>query len=326
MTSSSGGFVGATDLARDPRNANLYGVSGNYLYRLEPTDRDDDDDDNDGYNQPIGTLIHNRDLVAVTVDPDGDVFVLTEDGELKMLDASENKLLFVAGTLTGNNYADGVGAAAGLGTAGRLVSPSAGVVYMADQGASSFRRITFNKQAAGGPVGTVKTLAGFPAGTAGNRAGCRDGRGALARFDAPGGLARATDGSFYISEPNSFAIRKVVVDTAADVGVVSTIAGNNQAYADGVGSAAEFNTLGRNLAIDGDNLLYVADTGPFPYNAPKAIRRIDPATRQVTTVSGGPGSNAVMTPKIVLVEQSGDLLVTESPTVVKRLRLVGSPP
>jgi sugar lactone lactonase YvrE len=112
--------------------------------------------------------------------------------------------------------------------------------------------------------------------------GSGDGVGHDARFDLPGGAATDGAGNLFIADTFNHTIRKIVLATAQ----VTTIAGtpNARGLVDGVGAAARFDTpLG--LAVAGGGL-FVAD------NSNNAIRRIDLATGEVTTVAGGNGSGA----------------------------------
>ncbi len=104
--------------------------------------------------------------------------------------------------------------------------------------------------------------------------GVGDGHADRARFSDPFGVAVAIDGSVYLTDGGlAQRIRRISSD-----GVVSSIAGGNPGFADGVGAAARFNTPS-GVAIDANGTLYVADTGN------NAIRRV---TREgmVSTFAG----------------------------------------
>ena len=104
--------------------------------------------------------------------------------------------------------------------------------------------------------------------------GVRDGGAPLARLSDPFGVAVGRDGTIYLSDAgDAQRIRRLSPD-----GDVSTLAGGERGYSDGVGAAARFNTPS-GIALDGAGVLYVADTGN------NAIRRIAP-DGAVSTVAG----------------------------------------
>ncbi|MGO1540052.1 MAG: NHL repeat-containing protein, partial [Luteimonas sp.] len=104
--------------------------------------------------------------------------------------------------------------------------------------------------------------------------GVRDGPLVRARFDEPWGLVRGQDGSLYVADGGQAnRIRHIAPD-----GTVRTLAGGEEGFADGVGSAARLHTPSA-LAIDAQGTLYVADTGNH------AIRRITP-DGTVSTLAG----------------------------------------
>ncbi len=110
--------------------------------------------------------------------------------------------------------------------------------------------------------------------------GRADGIGSAARFHTPGQFAYDGAGHLYVADWLNETIR--VVDTTT--GGTTTLAGAAGQYgtSDGIGAAARFGgPMG--LALDGKGNLYVAD------DASNVIRRVELATRTVTTISGAPG-------------------------------------
>ncbi|MDP2175717.1 MAG: T9SS type A sorting domain-containing protein [Bacteroidota bacterium] len=97
-----------------------------------------------------------------------------------------------------------------------------------------------------------------------------DGAKATARFNAPAGIAVASNGDVYIADRANHCIRKI------SGGTVSTIAGSpgNSGKVNGIGSVARF-TAPYNVFIDGNNLL-VCDFGNT------AIRKINLSNNEVT--------------------------------------------
>jgi sugar lactone lactonase YvrE len=99
--------------------------------------------------------------------------------------------------------------------------------------------------------------------------------GGAARFSDPYGVAVDARGTIYIADAgDNNRIRKL-----APSGLVSTLAGGKEGYADGPGAQAMFNTPS-GIAIDAKGNLYVADTGN------NAIRKVTP-DGVVSTLAGG---------------------------------------
>ena len=130
-----------------------------------------------------------------------------------------------------------------------------------------------------------------------------------AAFSDPFGIALAPDGTIYISDAGeSNRIRKITPE-----GVVTTLAGGSEGFADGVGPAARFHTPS-GIALDANGNLYVADTGN------NRIRKVTPEG-QVSTVAGGatagnadgPGEQARFNgPMGVAVDLNGNIFVADA--------------
>ncbi len=139
-------------------------------------------------------------------------------------------------------------------------------------------------------------------------AGFADGEARLARFADPFGVAIDRQGNLYIADAgDTNRIRKMSPD-----GIVTTLAGAREGFADGAAEAA-FNTPS-GLAIDEAGNLFVADTGN------NAIRKITPEGL-VTTLAGdgtagyrdGPAGQARFNGPIgVAVDRSGTVFVADS--------------
>ncbi|RIZ65606.1 MAG: hypothetical protein D0531_08815 [Methylococcales bacterium] len=118
-------------------------------------------------------------------------------------------------------------------------------------------------------------------GAAGFSGGYEDGIGTAARFNSPTSIAFNNVGSapslMYVADTGNHRIRAVSLATLQ----VVTIAGSGVAgWADGVGTAARFNSP-TDLAVDNSNTyLYVTD------KENGAIRKINLATNAVTTIIG----------------------------------------
>lgn len=132
----------------------------------------------------------------------------------------------------------------------------------------------------------------------------------------PFGVAVAKDGTVYVADAGeSNRIRKISPD-----GNVTTLAGGNEGFADGIGAAVSFNTPSA-LALGPDGDLFVADTGN------NRIRKITPEG-QVSTVAGdgtagyvdGPAATAQFNGPIGLaVSEGGDIYVADTYNDVIRM-------
>ena len=149
----------------------------------------------------------------------------------------------VVTTLAGSGtsgFADGTGSAAQFYNPHGVAVDSSGTVYVADRDNQRIRKIT--------SAGVVTTLAGSGV------AGFADGTGSAAQFYTPKGVTVDSSGTVYVADRGNQRIRKIT-----SAGVVTTLAGSGVAgFADGTGSAAQFNTpLG--VAVDSSGTVYVAD-------------------------------------------------------------------
>jgi len=107
-----------------------------------------------------------------------------------------------------------------------------------------------------------------------DRTGYKDGQGSKARFHEPRGLAVASDGSLLVADSGNNRLRRVTPH-----GTVSTVAGEERGFADGVGTVARFSTP-RGIVMDGHGTIYVSDF----HNG--CIRKVTPADWTVLTLCG----------------------------------------
>ena len=183
-------------------------------------------------------------------------------------------------------------------------------LYVTDTVNNLVRKIT--------PTRVVSTLAG----TAG-LAGTTDGTGSAARFNFPVGVAVDSGGNVFVSDAQSFIIRKIT-----PAGAVTTFAGApfQIGSTDGTGAAARF-FLPYGLAIDGQDNVYVAEGGNH------LIRKITPAG-VVSTLAGGAGQTGntngtggaarFNNPFGVAVDGAGNVYVADSGNnVIRRVTAAG---
>lgn len=188
------------------------------------------------------------------------------NGNLLIADQGNNRIRrmtpsFVVTTFVGSgsgSFADGTGTAASFNNPTALAIDAAGNVYVADQGNNRIRKIT--------PAGVVTTIAGSTSGFA-------DGTGTAARFNSPSGILVHSSGDIYVADAGNSRIRKVTQE-----GVVTTLAGSSSGFANGTGTAAQFNSP-NGLAWDVNGDILVAD------RSNNRIRRVT-LDGVVTTVAG----------------------------------------
>ena len=124
---------------------------------------------------------------------------------------------------------------------------------------------------------TVKCFRSLVRSLAGATSGFADGVGEDARFHFISGVAVDAAGNIYVGDRQNHRIRKVT-----PAGVVSTLAGSTQGFADGVGAAARFNNPW-GVAVDAAGNVYVGDLSN------RRIRKITPAG--VVSTLAGSGAN-----------------------------------
>ena len=233
---------------------------------------------------------------------DAATLIVGDSSSLESVTLPGASLTVVAGKLGYGGGTDGIGTAASVAPTG-VVSDGAGKIYFC--GYNTVRRYDVAS-------GKVDTLAGIEGSN-----GSDDGTKTAARFYWPQGIALdGAGGILYVSDTQNHTIRKVVIAT----GEVSTLAGTAGMFgaADGTGGAARF-FYPRGLAYDGKGALYVADSENG------AIRRVDVATRAVTTYVGvlgekglqpGPLPAHLNSPQGVALLPDGGLVVTDEQAVV----------
>lgn len=146
-----------------------------------------------------------------------------------------------------------------------LTVDGSGILYVCDSSTQTVQKVS--------TPGEITLLAGTA-----NTAGSADGTGAAARFNQPGGITVATDGTVTVADTANSTLRRI---TAA--GTVTTFAGSatNRGNTDGAGTAATFSApVG--LAQNSGGSFYVADSMNH------TVRRISPAA-VVTTFAGSAG-------------------------------------
>ena len=221
----------------------------------------------------VGVSSYALSVMGATAATNGDQFRCVIGNALGSVTSSPSALTVSAvgvSTLAGwpgwSGFADGQGSAGRFNYTGSVRVDTAGTVYVADASNHTVRKIT--------PSGLVSTLAGAP-----GVSGSADGPGAVARFNAPAGVAVDASGNVFVADGLNYTIRKITPN-----GVVSTLAGTAgvRGRTDGTGSAASFYDP-ENLTIDAAGILYIAD------GAGNIVRKVTPAG-VVTTIAGAAAS------------------------------------
>lgn len=205
------------------------------------------------FNLPMGVAVANDGTLYVADSFNQRVRKITQDG--------------VVTTLAGSGTSGG---ANGTGTAAQFYTPRAiivgidGNIYVSEYGGHRIRKIT--------PEGVVTTVAG-------GGQGFMEGTGTGARFNHPKGLDMDAEGNLYVADSDNHKIRKITPD-----GVVTTLAGSSNGYADGNGTEAKFQ-YPSGVAVDNSGNIFVTDTNN------QRIRLVTP-NGNVLTVAGGATTGA----------------------------------
>ncbi|PWA04341.1 NHL domain-containing protein [Flavobacterium psychrotolerans] len=193
-----------------------------------------------GDSDGIGSQVHFQSPNSVTVDKSGNVYVCDGYNQKIKKIALNGQVTTIAGSTEG--YADGIGTAAKFYYPFNIFLDTHGVLYIADNGNYKIRKMTID--------GTVSTVAG-------STLGYQDGLASTSQFFQPIGLTVDLDGNIYVGDRFNYKIRKISPN-----GIVSTVAGSSQGFADGFGNTAKFN-LAEALVTDQYGTLYVTDANNY---------------------------------------------------------------
>ncbi|MFN0112780.1 MAG: hypothetical protein ACKVZH_28305, partial [Blastocatellia bacterium] len=247
---------------------------------------------NPGFVDGSGATARFRQLAGIAAAPNDVVYVADAGNHaIRRVDSGG-----AVTTIAGNGapgFADGQGASASFNNPqGVVFDPITGMIYVADTGNHSIRRIDSG--------GNVTTFAGD------GTAGFVNGQGAAARFNNPKGVAIDNVGKVLVADTGNHAVRSI------NSGLVSTLAGDGTA-GNTDGSPARFNGLA-GIAVDGQTLyVYLADTGNH------RIRRLDgnPITITLAGVDRGfkdgtAAESRFADPTGITVDGAGHIIVAET--------------
>lgn len=232
-----------------------------------------------GYQDGIGGSARFDDPKGLARDAQGNLYLCDARNHVIRKIGPNGNVTTVAGLPGEPGALNGTGTAARFNFPADIAPGPDGTLYVADSGNHCIRVISAG--------GVVTTLAGDPgnADDVSQNYGASytsvsfklDGKGAAARFNYPGGIARAANGLLYVSDTGNHLIRSVKPD-----GTVTTLAGKAGEWgaADGSGSDARFSSPA-GICIGEDGNLYIADSSNH------TIRRMTPEGA-VTTYAGSP--------------------------------------
>lgn len=178
-------------------------------------------------------------------------------------------------------------------------------LFVADTGNHTIRRIGFSYSAEACPqTSMVDTFAG-----AAGAAGSVDGKGSVARFNSPRGIATAPDGSLLVADSGNHTIRRIAADgTVTTIAGVAGVAGSD----DGPALTAHLNTPS-GIDVDARGEIFVSDTG-------NNVIRMITSDGQLVTIAGGVGSAAQFSgPVGIRVIENGAIIVADTSNNVIRL-------
>jgi hypothetical protein len=173
--------------------------------------------------------------MAMTIDSLGNLYVTDVfNRRIRKITPSAVVTTFAG---SGQGYTDATGTNARFGFPYAITVDSSDNLYVTDP--ERIRKIT--------PLGVVTTIAG--SGTTGSS----DGTGTNATFNYPTGVAVDSNGNVYVTDFYNHRIRKIT-----STGIVTTVAGNSEGYADGTGTNASFK-YPWGIAVDSSGVIYVSD-------------------------------------------------------------------
>lgn len=220
-----------------------------------------------------------RNPFSVTLDANGNLYTSDEnDPRIRKINPGADVSTHAGKATSG--FADGLADSAQFQPGNYLIADAAGNVYVADLGNNCIRKISVS--------GQVTTIAGS------------------AQFLFPGGIAVDRDGNLFVADRGNFRVRKIT-----PAGDVSTIAGSGvSGDKDGNGTEAQFSLDMRDMVIDGEGNLYLAEQNRIRMISPQGV---------VSTIAGsaagfkdGAGSEAKFNfPNGLGIDGQGNIYVAD---------------
>jgi sugar lactone lactonase YvrE len=251
----------------------------------------------------------------VTVDEGGVVYIADSAHHRIRMVTTDGVITTIAGTGQPGSTGDG-----GPATAARIQNPKSVAVY---DGSLYFSSLEDKVRRVDLTSGIITTVAGTDvAGYSGD-----GGPATSATLDSPQRIAVDSVGNLYVADTGNNVVRRIDAGT----GVITTVAGNGTPGSSGNGDLATTAQIDhpRGLALDGDQVLYVADSDSHCVRRVNLetgiIRRVAGTMEKGFSGDGGPAKEAQLyQPRGLSVTPDGDLLIAD--TFNDRLRMVVSAP
>jgi sugar lactone lactonase YvrE len=251
----------------------------------------------------------------VTVDEDGVVYIADSAHHRIRMVTTDGVITTVAGTGQPGSTGDG-----GPATAARIQNPKSVVVH---DGSLYFSALEDKVRRVDLTSGVITTVAGTDvAGYSGD-----GGPATSASLDSPQRIAVDSVGNLYVADTGNSVVRRIDAGT----GVITTVAGDGTPGSSGNGTLATTAQIDhpRGLALDGDQMLYIADSDSHCVRRVNLetgiIRRVAGTTEKGFLGDGGPAKEAQLyQPRGLSVTPDGDLLIAD--TFNDRLRMVVTAP
>jgi len=187
-----------------------------------------------GLSDGTGTEAEFSFPTGITIDSNDNLYIV-DGSRIRKITPNATVTTIAGGGL---GFEDGLIADAKFFNPDGIVIDSQNNLYITDTQNHRIRKIT--------PDGIVSTIAG-------STQGDEDGAGILAKFHNPRGITIDSEGNLYIADWSNHKIRKITPE-----GIVSTVAGSTNGFADGLPSISKFSHP-NSIVVDEDGSLYISD-------------------------------------------------------------------